>query len=84
MGDRSGGWLIWRVGEGEGVVGVGKRGGREGEGEACDSCQCSHMSNTPMHDVHMLYGQGSSVDSVALQCLSCKKRHLTALLSVPL
>ena len=23
-------------------------------GEACDSCQCSHMSNTPMHDVHML------------------------------
>ena len=26
MGDRSGGWLIWRVGEGEGVVGVGKRG----------------------------------------------------------
>ena len=36
MGDRSGGWLIWRVGEGEGVVGVGKRGegggAREGEG----------------------------------------------------
>ena len=31
MGDRSGGWLIWRVGEGEGVVGVGKRG--EGGGE---------------------------------------------------
>ena len=25
-----------------------------GGGEACDSCQCSHMSNTPMHDVHML------------------------------
>ena len=23
-------------------------------GEVCDSCQCSHMSNTPMHDVHML------------------------------
>ena len=22
-------------------------------GEVCDSCQCSHMSNTPMHDVHM-------------------------------
>ena len=34
MGDRRGGWLIWRVGEGEGVVGVGKKGGgaREGEG----------------------------------------------------
>ena len=31
MGDRSGGWLIWRVGEGEGVVGVGKRG--EGGGQ---------------------------------------------------
>ena len=28
--------------------------GGGGEGEACDSCQCSHMSNTPMHDVHML------------------------------
>ena len=26
MGDRRGGWLIWRVGEGEGVVGVGKGG----------------------------------------------------------
>ena len=25
-----------------------------GWGEACDFCQCSHMSNTPMHDVHML------------------------------
>ena len=25
-----------------------------GGGEVCDSCQCSHMSNTPMHDVHML------------------------------
>ena len=23
-------------------------------GEVCESCQCSHMSNTPMHDVHML------------------------------
>ena len=34
MGDRRGGWLLWRVGEGEGVVGVGKKGGgaREGEG----------------------------------------------------
>ena len=29
-------------------------GGGGGGGEACDSCQCSHMSNTPMHDVHML------------------------------
>ena len=26
----------------------------KGWGEACDFCQCSHMSNTPMHDVHML------------------------------
>ena len=37
MGDRSGGWLIWRVGEGEGVVGVGgresERGGSEGNEE---------------------------------------------------
>ena len=30
-GDRRGGWLIWRVEEGEGVVGVGKGGGRERE-----------------------------------------------------
>ena len=22
--------------------------------EGCDSCQCSHMSNTPLHNVHML------------------------------
>ena len=29
-------------------------GGGGGGGEVCDSCQCSHMSNTPMHDVHML------------------------------
>ena len=34
--------------------GGGGGGGRGGGGEACDSCQCSHMSNTPMHDVHML------------------------------
>ena len=36
--------------------GRGGGGGRweKGGGEACDSCQCSHMSNTPMHDVHML------------------------------
>ena len=36
--------------------GRGGGGGAEGgaEGEACDSCQCSHISNTPMHDVHML------------------------------
>ena len=26
----------------------------EGGGEVCDSCQCSHMSNMPMHDVRML------------------------------
>ena len=32
MGDRRGGWLIWRGGEGEGVVGVG-RGGSEGNEE---------------------------------------------------
>ena len=33
MGDRRGGWLIWRVGEGEGVVEKGGGGGaREGEG----------------------------------------------------
>ena len=33
MGDRSGGWLIWRVGEGEGWWELGKGGGgREGEG----------------------------------------------------
>ena len=34
------------------LAGGGGVGG--GGGEACDSCQCSHMSNTPMHDVHML------------------------------
>ena len=27
---------------------------RGGGGEVCDSCQCSHMSNMPMHDVRML------------------------------
>ena len=34
MGDRRGGWLIWRVGEGKGVVGVGKKagGGERGRG----------------------------------------------------
>ena len=36
----------------KGFVGFGGVGG-EG-GEAFDSCQCSYMSNTPMHDVHML------------------------------
>ena len=35
--------------------GGGEGGGKgSGGGEVCDSCQCSHMSNTPMHDVHML------------------------------
>ena len=37
------------------IRGGGGGGARGGPGdEACDSCQCSHMSNTPMHDVHML------------------------------
>ena len=40
-------------GRGGGAGGVGGRGLGVG-GEACDFCQCSHMSNTPMHDVHML------------------------------
>ena len=31
----------------------GKGGKGSKGGEVCDSCQCSHMSNTPMHDVHM-------------------------------
>ena len=38
------------------MLGGGEGGGVRGArgGEVCDSCQCSHMSNTPMHDVHML------------------------------
>ena len=44
--------LIWLVTRG---VGWGEAWGGGGPGsEVCDCCQCSHMSNTPMHDVHML------------------------------
>ena len=38
-------------GDGARVVGGS---GEGGGGEVCDSCQCSHMSNMPMHDVRML------------------------------
>ena len=38
---------------GWGLVGS-STGGARARGEVCESCQCSHMSNTPMHDVYML------------------------------
>ena len=47
--------LAWQGKAGWVPTGAGLVDGGQGlGGEACDSCQCSHMSNTPMHDVHML------------------------------
>ena len=42
------------VGHGTGAHCFSWQGRWRGGGEAFDSCQCSYMSNTPMHDVHML------------------------------